>query len=183
VASKDRRSLRAAVRLRLFGKSPLFELLSSGWTRRACLDPTTRGGNELFVREWWKCAHRAVRTATGIPGPLHERFFFVMLQQTWTIEIVIPRAIGYLPTDSRTRKRAIVNVLPLHFERSKVPVVTTGNAGAVRVRFLMTPGAIQTRNAFALGTTTHDVRDVTAPVIALLWIVCGGVTVDATRRD
>jgi hypothetical protein len=44
----------------------------------------------------------------------------------------------------------------------------------------MATRAIQSRDAFALGTTTHDIRHVTASIIALLWIICGCVTVDAT---
>jgi hypothetical protein len=94
---------------------------------------------------------------------------------------VIPRAVGYLATHGSTREWSIVDVLPTHFEWRKVPVVTTGNACAVGVCLLMTTGAIQTRNAFAV-RTTHDIRDVTMSIIALLWIVRSGVTVDAARR-
>jgi hypothetical protein len=61
-----------------------------------------------------------------------------------------------------------------------VPVVTAGNPGAVSVRLLMTANAIQTRHASTF-RTTHNVRDVTVPVVALLWIVGGSVTVDAAR--
>jgi len=104
-----------------------------------------------------------------------------MFQQTWAIEIVVPRTVSYLATDSSTRERTIVDVLPAHFEWRKVPVVTTGNARAVGVCFLMTTGAIQTRNAFAF-RTAHDIRDVPVSIVALLWIVRGGVTVDAARR-
>jgi hypothetical protein len=60
--------------------------------------------------------------------------------------------------------------------------MTTGNARAVGIRLLMTTGAIQTGDTFAFGTA-HDVRDVTVPVITLLWIVRGSVTVDAARRS
>jgi hypothetical protein len=104
-----------------------------------------------------------------------------MLQQAWTIEIVIPRAIGYLPADCSTREWSIIDVLPTHLEWREMPVMTTRNAGAICVRFLMTAAAIQTWNAFAF-RTAHDIRDVTVPVITLLWIVCGSVTVDAARR-
>jgi hypothetical protein len=104
-----------------------------------------------------------------------------MLQQAGAIEIVISRAIGQLATDSRTRERPIVDVLPAHFERREMPVVTAGNAGAVGVRLLMTAGAIQTGYAFAF-RPAHDVRDVTMTVITLLWVIRGGVTVDAARR-
>jgi hypothetical protein len=75
----------------------------------------------------------------------------------------------------------VVDVLPAHLEWREVPVVTTGNACAVGVGFLMTTGAVQTRNAFAF-RTAHDIRDVTMSIVALLWIVCSGVTVDAARR-
>ena len=104
-----------------------------------------------------------------------------MFQQTWTIEVVVPRTVSYLTTYSGARKRSIVDVLPTHLEWRKVPVVTTGNTGAVGVGLLMAAGAIQTGNAFAFRTTTHDISDVTPAIIALLWIVGGGVTVDATR--
>jgi hypothetical protein len=46
----------------------------------------------------------------------------------------------------------------------------------------MTSGAVQTRHTFAF-RTAHDIRDVTMPIVTLLWIVRGGVTVDAARRS
>src|SRR5688572_33276609 len=104
-----------------------------------------------------------------------------MFQQAWSIEIVISRTIGDLTTNGRARKRTIVCVLPTHLEWREVPVVTTRNAGTVGIRLLVTTGAIQTRYAFPLGTAADDIRDVTVPVVALLWIVSGSVTVDAAR--
>jgi hypothetical protein len=104
-----------------------------------------------------------------------------MFQQAWSIEIVISRTIGDLTTNGRARKRTIVCVLPTHLEWREVPVVTTGNTGAVGIGFLMATGAVQTGNAFAFRTTTHDIRDVTPSIVALLWIVSGGVTVDTAR--
>ena len=67
-----------------------------------------------------------------------------------------------------------------HLEWSEVPVVTTGNPSAVGIRLLVASGAVQSRNTFAF-RTTHDIRDVTMPIVALLWVVSGGVTVDAAR--
>jgi hypothetical protein len=105
-----------------------------------------------------------------------------MLEQAWSIEVVILRAVRYRPTYFSTRKRAIVCVLPTHREWREVPVVTAGNSGAVRIRLLMTTSTIQTRHAFALWST-HNVGDVTPPVIILLRIVCRSVTVDAARMS
>jgi hypothetical protein len=104
-----------------------------------------------------------------------------MFQQTWSIEIVVARTIGDLPADGRFREWLIVCVLPAHLEWCEVPVVTAGYTRAVGVRLLMTTGAIQTRHAFAFWST-HDVRDVTVSIVALLRIVGGGVTVNAARR-
>jgi hypothetical protein len=105
-----------------------------------------------------------------------------MFQQTWSIEIVIARAIGDLTTNSGARKRTIVCVLPTHLEWREVPVVTSGHAGAVGVCFLVTARAIQPRHTFAF-RPTHDVRNVTVPIVSLLWVVSGRVTVDAARRN
>ena len=104
-------------------------------------------------------AHCAVGSAAGIPRPLHQRFFFVMFEQAWTIEIVIPRAVGQLTADGGTRKCPVVDILPTHLERREVPVVTTGNAGAIGIRFLVTTGAIQSRDAL-VPRTSHDIRPV-----------------------
>jgi hypothetical protein len=103
-----------------------------------------------------------------------------MLQQSRSVEVVILRTICYCATDFSTRQRAIVCVLPTHRKWREVPVVTAGNSGAVGIRFLMTTGTIQTRHAFALWST-HNVGDVTTPVITLLRIVRRSVTVDAAR--
>ena len=103
-----------------------------------------------------------------------------MFQQTWTIEIVVSRTVSHLLTHCGARKWPIVDVLPAHLEWREVPVVTTGNTGTVGVGFLMAAGAVQTRNTFAF-RTTHDIRDVTVAVVALLWIVGGSVTINAAR--
>jgi hypothetical protein len=76
----------------------------------------------------------------------------------------------------------IVDILPTHLEWREMPIVTAGNTSAIGVGFLMATGAVQTGNAFAF-RTTHDIRDVTTPVVALLRIVSGGVTVDAARMS
>jgi hypothetical protein len=127
-------------------------------------------------------AQCSVRPAAGIPGPLHERFFFVMFQQTWSIEIVVPRAIGHLTTNSSARKWAIVCILPTHFEWREVPVVTAGNSGAVCVSVLMTTGAGKSRHAIAI-RSADNVCDVTTPFVSLLWIIGGGVAVNTARRS
>jgi hypothetical protein len=106
----------------------------------------------------------------------------MMFQQTWTIEVVVSGTIRHLATNSGTRKRAIVCVLPTHFEWREVPVVTTGDSGAVGVCFLVAAGAIQASDSFAF-RSTNNVCDVTVPVVALLWIVGGGVTVNTTRGN
>jgi hypothetical protein len=103
-----------------------------------------------------------------------------MFQQACSIEVVILRTVSDCATDFNTRKRTIVCVLPAHRERRQVPVVTAGNSGTIRIRFLMAAGAIQTRHALAF-RTTHDIRDVATSFVTLLWIVGRGVTVDAAR--
>jgi len=72
--------------------------------------------------------------------------------------------------------------LKLQVDDKSDAFVSAGNTGAVRVGFLMAACAVQTGNAFAF-RTTHDIRDVTVPVVALLRIVRGGVTVDAARMS
>jgi len=42
----------------------------------------------------------------------------------------------------------------------------------------MATRTIQPRHAFAFWTTTHDIRDVTSSIIALLRIIGGRMTVD-----
>src|SRR6185369_14546348 len=105
--------------------------------RCAGLNPATRRGDEFVMRERRQSARRTVGTVTGIPRPLHERLFFVMFQQAWSIEVVVARAVGHGATDFSTRERAIVCVLPAHREGREVPVAAAGNSCAVRVRFLM----------------------------------------------
>ena len=100
-----------------------------------------------------------------------------MFKQAWSIEIVVARAIGDLPADRRAREWPIVCVLPTHLERCKVPIVTAGNTSAVGIRLLMTTGAMLTRHSSA-SRSAHDVRDVSMSIVALLGVVCGGVTVD-----
>jgi hypothetical protein len=103
-----------------------------------------------------------------------------MSQQAWSIEIEVTRTIGKLPADRCARKRAIVCVLPAHLEWRKMPVVTTWNAGAVGIRFLMTTRTVEARHAEAF-PTANDIGDMTVSIIALLWIVGGSVTVYAAR--
>ena len=61
-----------------------------------------------------------------------------------------------------------------------MPVVPAGDAGAVGVGLLMAACTIQPGHAFAF-RAAHDVGKVTTPVVALLRVICGGVTVDAAR--
>src|SRR6185369_1690416 len=104
-----------------------------------------------------------------------------MFQQAWSTEMVVPRTVSHRATDFSTRERSIVCILPAHREWREVPVAAAGNPRAVRVCFLVTADAIQTRHAGAV-RTTHDIRDVTVAIVTLLRVVGGGVTVDATRR-
>jgi hypothetical protein len=48
----------------------------------------------------------------------------------------------------------------------------------------MTAETIQSGNAFAFGAA-NDIREVAMAIVSLLWIIRGGVTVDAawTRED
>jgi hypothetical protein len=59
--------------------------------------------------------------------------------------------------------------------------VSAGNASAIGVALLMTACAIQPRHAFAYGTTTHNIGNVTMSIVALLRIFGGSMAVDATR--
>src|SRR5689334_10478632 len=132
------------------------------------------------MRERRQRARRSIGTAAGIPRPFYERLFFVMFEQSRSIEVVVLRTIGDCAANSGARENAIIRVLPAHRERREVPVMTAGNAGAVGICFLMTARAIQSRHAFAFWST-HDIRDVTVPVVSLLRIVRGRVTVDTAR--
>ena len=63
-----------------------------------------------------------------------------------------------------------------------MPVVSTRDSGAVGVLILVTTDAVQPGHAFAF-RTAHDVRKMPVPIVALLRIVGGSVTVDAAWRD
>ena len=63
-----------------------------------------------------------------------------------------------------------------------MPVVATGDAGAVGVRFLMACRALKGGHAVAI-RTSHDVGEMTTASIALLRIVHGRVAVDAARMN
>ena len=60
-----------------------------------------------------------------------------------------------------------------------MPVMRTGDSGAVCVGFLMAGNALQRRNAFA-GWAADHIGEMPVPVIALLRIVGGGMTINAT---
>src|SRR5882724_10987742 len=63
-----------------------------------------------------------------------------------------------------------------------MPVGPAGHAGAVGIHRLVS--AYTTKRGHTLaGGTADDIREMTVPVIALLWIVGSGVTVDAARRS
>jgi len=76
----------------------------------------------------------------------------------------------------------IVRVLPAHRQRREMPIWSTRYARAVGVNFLMTTDATQRRHTSAL-STAYDVCEVAMAIVALLRIVCGGVTVDAAWRN
>jgi hypothetical protein len=105
-----------------------------------------------------------------------------MLQQSRTVEVVVLRTIDQCAADSGARKWSIVYVLPLHREWRQVPVVTTGNASALSVSFLMAAGTAQTWNTLSF-RTAHDIGDVPPSFIALLRIFSRSVTVDAARMS
>jgi hypothetical protein len=105
-----------------------------------------------------------------------------MFQQPWSIEVVILPSVSDGTANGGARKRPIVQVLPLHRERREMPVVSARHAGAVSVRFLMTTAAIQSRHTLPL-RPTHDIRNVTASLVALLRVVRGCVAIDATRMS
>jgi hypothetical protein len=155
-------------------------ILSSWRTRRPGLDPAASGSHEFCVRQRRQGSHCAVRSKARAPRPLHQHLLFVMLQESWSIQIMVQRTIRNGATNCGTRKRSIVQVLPTHGEWREMPVVPARNAGAVSVGFLVTACAIQSRNAFAF-RATHHIRNVTAPVVSLLWIVSGSMAVNAAR--
>jgi hypothetical protein len=58
-----------------------------------------------------------------------------------------------------------------------MPVVAARDAGAVGVGLLMASRALKARDAVAV-RTSHDVREMTTPCVALLRIIHGRVAVD-----
>ena len=62
-----------------------------------------------------------------------------------------------------------------------MPIGRTGHAGAVGVNVLMTTGTMQRGHALAFFTAADYVGEMSPPIVALLWIVRRGVTVDAAR--
>ena len=104
----------------------------------------------------------------------------MMFQEPWSIQVVVARTIGDLPADGRFREWLIICVLPAHLEWREVPVVTAGHTRAVGIRLLMTTRAIQTGNTFA-ARSTNNIRDVSVAIVALLRIICRGVTVNTAR--
>src|SRR5262252_8729074 len=63
-----------------------------------------------------------------------------------------------------------------------MPVGAAGHARALGIRFVMTAHAVQSCNALA-SRTTDDVGEVAVAIIALLWIIRGGVTVQAAGAN
>jgi hypothetical protein len=63
-----------------------------------------------------------------------------------------------------------------------MPVVSSGYTSAVGIAFLVAARAIQAGDTLAF-PTSHHVSRVTVPIVSLLWVVGGGVTVDTTRMD
>ena len=54
------------------------------------------------------------------------------------------------------------------------------NSGAVGIVVLMTTDTVQAGHTFSFRPTDH-ICDMSMTIVALLWIVCSGVTVDAAR--
>src|SRR6185369_12826870 len=88
--------------------------LSSFWTRCAGFYPSARGGDKFVMRERRRCAYCAVGPDAWLPRPQHQLGFRVMLQQCWSIHVLILLRIRHRATNSGTRQRLIVHVLPLH---------------------------------------------------------------------
>src|SRR5688572_7385662 len=63
-----------------------------------------------------------------------------------------------------------------------MPVVAARDASAVGIRFLMACRALKARHAVAI-RTSHDVRDMTTPCVALLRILHCRVAIDAARMN
>jgi hypothetical protein len=110
---------------------------------------------------------------------MDERFRLMMFQKSGSIHIAILGAIADRFADVGARQDFVIRVLPLHRQRSQMPVLAAGNARAIRVGALMTSSAVQRRHAFAFGAS-DNVKRMAVPVIALLRILGGGVAIDAT---
>lgn len=54
------------------------------------------------------------------------------------------------------------------------------NTCAVRIRLLMTRGAVETWHTFSSGAT-HDIEQMPVPVISLLWVVRCSMAINAAR--
>ena len=63
-----------------------------------------------------------------------------------------------------------------------MPIGSPGHSGAVGILPLVTAHAIQ-RGHTLTGWAADNIREMSTPVIALLWIVCRRVTVDAAWRS
>src|ERR1051326_126875 len=91
-------------------------------TGHSCIDPSPRSRNKLLVGKRRQRALSAVAAVTGLESPEHQRFLLMMSQYGGTVEIVILRAIGERAANVRTRQDVIVRILPLHRQRSQVPI-------------------------------------------------------------
>ena len=159
---------------------PWLVLLSAARAWRTGVNPAASCVDEFSMRKRRRRAHRSVRPAARTPRPKHQRRFLVMLKQRASIHIFIPRSIRHSSAHGRTRQRAIAWVLPSHRQRRQVPIWSAGYAGTLGVLFLMATHAIQRGHA-TVCRPADDIREMPMPVIALLRIICGRMTVDAAR--
>ena len=79
----------------------------------------------------------------------------MVLQDAGTIEIVIPRTISKGLADLSACEDFIVDVLPLHGQWRQMPIVRSGNSGAVGIGSLMTGSAVQARYPFTSRTADN----------------------------
>ena len=104
----------------------------------------------------------------------------MVFEQSRSIEVVILRTIRDGLADGRARQNVIVEVLPFHGEWSQVPASRSGDTRALRIGLLMTCRAREGGHAEA-SPSAYDVERMHVPIVALLGIRRGGVTIHAAR--
>src|SRR5204863_10031747 len=144
--------------------------------RHSCLYPIPGGSHELFDVDRRNRTRTAVIAQAGLPRPFHQ-FSLMMLYQSCAIQSAVLRAVRYRVAHCGTRADLVSRVLPLHRKWRQMPAFRAWHARAVCIGRLMTSRTLQCGNTFALWAA-HYIKEVAMSVIALLWIIAGGVTVD-----